>query len=160
MVSAVILMLSLSSCEGLLDVEVPGRLPADELDDPALIEILVASVQADFECARTEAVALLEEGRAIATEIGMRPLLERVAALQEQARSLPTKAPAYPDGLTQREVEVLRLIAAGKSNQEIAEELFISPHTVIRHVSNIYAKTGSSNRAEAATYANRRGLVS
>ena len=51
MVSTVILMLSLSSCDGLLDVEVPGRLPADALDDPGLIEILVASVQADFECA-------------------------------------------------------------------------------------------------------------
>jgi hypothetical protein len=51
MVSTVILMLSLSSCDGLLDVEVPGRLPADALDDPGLVEILVASVQADFECA-------------------------------------------------------------------------------------------------------------
>ena len=51
MVPAVILMLSLSSCDGLLDVEVPGRLPADALDDPGLVEILVGSVQADFECA-------------------------------------------------------------------------------------------------------------
>ena len=105
------------------------------------------------------ATALLDESLLISTELGMRPLMERVTALQEQARSLPAKAPAHPDGLTQREVEVLRLIASGRSNQEIAEELFISPHTVIRHVSNIFAKTGSSNRAEAATYANQRGLI-
>ena len=109
---------------------------------------------------RDKATTLLEEALAISTELGMRPLMERVTALQERAESLPAKAPAYPDGLTQREVEVLRLIAGGKSNQDIADELFISPHTVIRHVSNIYAKTGSSNRAEAATYANRHGLVS
>ncbi|MCH8186543.1 MAG: AAA family ATPase [Chloroflexi bacterium] len=107
-----------------------------------------------------KAMSLLEESLAISTELGMKPLMERVAALQERATSLPAKAPAHPAGLTQREVEVLRLIAAGKSNQEIAEELFISPHTVIRHVSNIFAKTGSTNRADAATYANRHGLVS
>jgi DNA-binding CsgD family transcriptional regulator len=107
-----------------------------------------------------KALALLDDALTISTELGMKPLTDRVAALQEQARSLPAKAPAHPAGLTQREVEVLRLIAAGKSNQEIAEELFISPHTVIRHVSNIFAKTGSTNRADAATYANRHGLVS
>jgi len=66
---------------------------------------------------------------------------------------------AYPGGLTKREVEVLRLIASGRSNQEIADELVISLNTVIRHVSNIFAKTGVANRAEAATYASRHGLV-
>jgi class 3 adenylate cyclase/pimeloyl-ACP methyl ester carboxylesterase len=66
---------------------------------------------------------------------------------------------AYPGGLTRREVEVLRLIAGGRSNQEIADELVISRNTVIRHVSNIFAKTGVANRAEAAAYASRHGLV-
>ena len=66
---------------------------------------------------------------------------------------------AYPGGLTKREVEVLRLIASGRSNREIADELVISLNTVIRHVSNIFAKTGVANRAEAATYAGRHGLV-
>ena len=51
-----------------------------------------------------------------------------------------------------------RLVAEGKSNQDIAEQLFISPHTVVRHVSNILAKTSSANRAEAASYATRQGL--
>ena len=57
-------------------------------------------------------------------------------------------------------MEVLRLIAAGRSNQAIAEELVISLSTVAHHVSNIFNKTGVSNRAGAATYAARHGLVS
>jgi len=61
--------------------------------------------------------------------------------------------------LTPREVEVLRLIAAGRSNQEIARELVISLNTVTNHVKNILGKTGSSNRTEAASYAFRQGLV-
>jgi DNA-binding CsgD family transcriptional regulator/pimeloyl-ACP methyl ester carboxylesterase len=62
-------------------------------------------------------------------------------------------------GLSAREIEVLRLLAAGRSNQQIADELVISLNTVNRHVSNIYAKTGAANRAEAASYATRRGLA-
>jgi NarL family two-component system response regulator LiaR len=65
----------------------------------------------------------------------------------------------YPDGLSQREVGVLRLVARGKTDREIAEELFISIRTVGNHVSNILKKTSTSNRTEAATYAARRGLV-
>ena len=105
------------------------------------------------------AVSLLEESLTISTELGMKPLMERVTVLQERAASVPAKASAYPDGLTQREVEVLRLIAAGKSNQDIADELVISVNTVFRHVSNIFSKTGASNRTEAATYATRQGIV-
>ena len=67
-------------------------------------------------------------------------------------------APAYPDGLTLREVEVLRLVATGKTDREIAEELFISAATVSTHVRNLLNKTGVANRTEAATYAARRGL--
>jgi pimeloyl-ACP methyl ester carboxylesterase/DNA-binding CsgD family transcriptional regulator len=66
---------------------------------------------------------------------------------------------AYPDGLSEREVQVLRLLAAGQSNKEIAAWLVLSPHTITRHISNIFDKTGVRNRAEAATYANRHGLV-
>jgi DNA-binding CsgD family transcriptional regulator len=108
---------------------------------------------------REKAMSLLDEAFSISTELGMRPLMERVAVLQRQVESLPTKTPAYPDGLTQREVEVLRLIAAGRSNLDIAAELVISLNTVARHVSNIFSKTGAANRAEAATYAYRHGLV-
>ena len=65
----------------------------------------------------------------------------------------------YRNGLTAREVEVIRLIAAGRSNPQIADELFISVKTVGNHVSNILNKTSLANRAEAAAYAVRQGLV-
>jgi len=64
-----------------------------------------------------------------------------------------------PDGLTEREAEVLRLIAAGRSNAEIGRELFVSEATVKTHVNRIFAKTGSRDRAQAIAYAHRRGLV-
>jgi DNA-binding NarL/FixJ family response regulator len=102
----------------------------------------------------------LDESLSIATELGMKPLMERVMALQQKAAAQPDSAPAYPDGLTHREVEVLRLVAAGKSNREIAEELTVSLKTVARHVSNIFAKTSAANRTEAAAYAVRHKLVS
>jgi DNA-binding CsgD family transcriptional regulator len=70
-----------------------------------------------------------------------------------------TPVPTLPDGLTQREVEVLRLMPSGMSNRQIAEALAISINTVDRHVSNIYTKIGASNRAEAAAYAVRNGLA-
>jgi DNA-binding CsgD family transcriptional regulator/pimeloyl-ACP methyl ester carboxylesterase len=71
-------------------------------------------------------------------------------------RSRPSVAQAKLSG---RELEVLRLITAGRSNQQIADELVISLFTVNRHVSNIFAKTGAANRAEAASHATRQGLV-
>jgi DNA-binding CsgD family transcriptional regulator len=101
------------------------------------------------------ATSLLAESLAISSELGMRPLMERVVALQEQLHAQPELAPAYPNGLTQREVEILRLVAAGKSNPKIAEALYISPRTVSTHVSNILNKINAANRTEAASYATR-----
>jgi len=63
-----------------------------------------------------------------------------------------------PDGLTAREAEVLRLIAAGRTNTEIAEELTLSVRTVARHITNLYTKIGARNKAEATAYAGRKGL--
>jgi pimeloyl-ACP methyl ester carboxylesterase len=68
-------------------------------------------------------------------------------------------AGTYPDGLTSREVEVLRLVASGGSNRQIAEALVLSERTVARHITNIYGKTGAGGRAEAAAYAYRHGLA-
>jgi DNA-binding NarL/FixJ family response regulator len=62
-------------------------------------------------------------------------------------------------GLTGREVEVVRLVAAGKTNKTIAAELFISEKTVARHVSNIYVKLGLSSRSAATAYAYEHDLV-
>jgi DNA-binding NarL/FixJ family response regulator len=67
--------------------------------------------------------------------------------------------PAETGGLSERELEVLRLIAEGRSNPEIAAELVISVHTVIRHANHIYAKLGVSNRTEAAAFAHRHNLI-
>ena len=108
---------------------------------------------------QSKASSLLDEALSISSELGMRPLMERVIALQERVQSRPEPSPAYPDRLSQREVEVLRLITLGKSNPEIAEELFISPNTVAHHVTNILNKTSTANRTEAATYASRNGLA-
>ena len=61
-------------------------------------------------------------------------------------------------GLTEREVEVLAFVAAGRTSREVAEELSLSVTTVQRHIANIYGKIGVRNRAEATAYALRRGL--
>ncbi|MFL6204321.1 MAG: LuxR C-terminal-related transcriptional regulator [Acidimicrobiales bacterium] len=66
---------------------------------------------------------------------------------------------ALPDGLTAREVEVLRLIAAGRSNNEVAAELYLSVKTVSRHLSNIFTKIGVSSRSAATAYAFEQHLV-
>ncbi len=67
--------------------------------------------------------------------------------------------PSHAHALTDRELEVLRLIAGGWSNQEIADALFISRKTASVHASHIYDKLGTGNRAEAAAVARRLGLV-
>jgi DNA-binding CsgD family transcriptional regulator len=67
---------------------------------------------------------------------------------------------SWPAGLTDREVEVLRLITQGKPNRVVAEELVISPKTVGRHVENIYTKIGVSSRAGAAVFAVQHDLAS
>ena len=70
----------------------------------------------------------------------------------------PTHGKALPDGLTQREAEILALIAQGMTNPEIAARLFLSNHTVKTHINRIFAKTGSRDRAAAIGYAHRHHL--
>jgi DNA-binding CsgD family transcriptional regulator len=96
---------------------------------------------------RTEdARRLADEAHAIAAPIGQK----RVVAL---ADSLPAAGSEGPDGLTEREVEVLRLLAEGLSNRAIGERLYISTNTAANHVRNILIKTGAANRTQAAMYA-------
>jgi DNA-binding CsgD family transcriptional regulator len=106
---------------------------------------------------RPQAQAMLQKAAATARELDIHGLGERASALLGELAAPPT--PAWPVGLTGREVEVLRLIAAGHSNRAIAQALLISPNTVLHHVSNIFTKTGVANRAEAAAYATRHGLA-
>ncbi len=104
--------------------------------------------------------SLLEQARRSADSMGMTSLVNRCAETRELLLSAGSDNGSVPARLTEREVEVLRLVASGKSNKEIASELVISVYTVGNHVSNILSKTGSSNRAEAATYGLGSGLFS
>jgi DNA-binding NarL/FixJ family response regulator len=103
---------------------------------------------------RERATAMLGTSLESAREIGMRALEERAAR-----RLAEFSGPRAPDDLTAREAEVLRLIAIGRSNADIATVLSISLNTVATHVRNILAKTGCANRTEAAAYAMRQGLA-
>ncbi len=106
----------------------------------------------------------------IATTHGMAWIAERVAALARAARievHTPAQPPPpgptepeapYPHGLTEREVEVLSLVAQGLTNKAIGKRLYVSPRTVSTHVSNLLAKLGARNRGEAAAAYHRLGL--
>ncbi|MFJ4778416.1 AAA family ATPase [Streptomyces sp. NPDC088762] len=119
---------------------------------------------------RESAADLLRAAHATADGLGSRRLREDLALLAQRAR-LPLTAGATPAeppvpqadpvealGLTSRERDVLRLVAAGSTNRKIAEELFISPKTASVHVSNILAKLGVAGRGEAAAVAHRLRL--
>ena len=103
--------------------------------------------------------ALLDQVRTICTPLGATPALARTGRLAEQLTGTPPSAPSYPAGLTAREVEVLRLVAAGYTNHEIATTLSLSPKTVMNHVTHILTKTTTGNRAAAAAFALRHGLA-
>jgi DNA-binding NarL/FixJ family response regulator len=113
---------------------------------------------------RDAAAQRLQSAAELADQLGARPLGEEIGLLARSARlalgagrgdSTPTPRPL---GLTARESEVLRLVAAGRSNPEIAAELFISAKTASVHVSNILAKLGVGSRGEAAAAAYRLRL--
>lgn len=76
-----------------------------------------------------------------------------------QRRLVDAVRPTEPTALTPRETDVLRLIAAGRSNVEIAQRLYITQATVKTHINNLFAKTGVRDRAQAVTYAFRHGLA-
>jgi DNA-binding CsgD family transcriptional regulator len=104
-----------------------------------------------------EAVALLEEVRRICAPLGAAPALARADALAARLTTSPQAA--NPAGLTQRELEVLRLLARHHTDKEIAEALFVGLRTVQTHVANILNKLGVGNRREATAEAARLGLV-
>ena len=96
----------------------------------------------------------LDAARTVLHRLGAAPDRERLDRLA------PTGAPAGTGRLTGRELEVLRLVAAGETNHAIATTLHLAEKTVHRHVSNIYTKLGVSSRAAATAYAYRHHLVS
>jgi DNA-binding NarL/FixJ family response regulator len=114
---------------------------------------------------RDAAAARLRRAAELADGLGARPLAKEIEALARSARIPPDggqaghkAAAATPLGLTAREFEVLRLVADGRSNPEIAARLFISAKTASVHVSNILAKIGVASRGEAAAAAHRLHL--
>ena len=109
------------------------------VDQPTLLATQPLKARRDVAPAVAEVIALANT------------LLEESAALQS-----PLPHAAY--GLSRREAEVLELLAAGRSNAEIADALFISRRTVTTHVSNLYAKLGAASRAEAIAFALRHQL--
>jgi DNA-binding NarL/FixJ family response regulator len=95
------------------------------------------------------ATAELAAARRTFAEVGATPAAEEVDRLLRRT---------LPGGLTEREVEVLRLVAEGKSNPDIARDLVLSQKTVERHLSNIFTKLDVSSRTAAAAYAHEHGL--
>ena len=117
---------------------------------------------------RDRAASAIAEAAGIAAQLGAGPLAERVKLFARQARlSLPSAPETEPGpgltepglGLTAREAEVLGLVAAGWTNRQIADALFITRKTASVHVSNVMGKLGAANRGEAAALAHRLGLV-
>jgi DNA-binding NarL/FixJ family response regulator len=95
----------------------------------------------------------LDAARWVFQELGAAPDLALVQKLSRRSSA------TSPGGLSLREVQVLRLIAAGKSNRAIADELFLSEKTVHRHVSNIFVKLDIGSRSAATAYAFQHNLV-
>ena len=158
-----------------------------DLDSPS-DESLLAAIQSGGALVNSSLIILTEDPESLAVDVlgsGLRAILPRyatpeeiIAAIQAAATGLVALHPDIfdsmlsrirpgqqseldPSGqiLTPREIEVLRMIAEGLGNKEIASKLSISDHTVKFHISSIFAKLGASNRAEAVTLGIRHGLI-
>ena len=151
-------------------VEATRRIRADHPETQVVVLTTYADDDSIIGAVRAGAIGYLTKdagrehiGRALEAAASGQAVLDPAV----QARLVDVAAPpgagargaALPDGLTDREAEVLRLIAAGRTNSEIGSELFVSEATVKTHVNRIFAKTGSRDRAQAVAYAHRRGLV-
>jgi len=106
-----------------------------------------------------EAARCLDEARALCAPLRATSLLTRLDALTERRRRARDRGRATPGGLTPRQVEILRLVAAGRTDREIAAQLRLSERTVSNHLTHIFDRTGAGNRAAAVAFAARHGLV-
>jgi DNA-binding NarL/FixJ family response regulator len=156
----------------LMDLRMPGmdgieatrRIRAEFPDVQVVVLTTYADDESIVQALRAGAIGYLTKDagrdhirRALeAAAAGQAVLDPTVQARLVQAAQLPPPGPSQlPDGLTEREGEVLRLISAGRSNSEIAAQLFVSEATVKTHINHIFAKTGSRDRAQAIAYAHR-----
>jgi DNA-binding CsgD family transcriptional regulator len=143
----------LRGAEAAMRIRTGALVPPAELEtNDRSVSIVKSKLAADvFETAWAEGSAAtpraaVERALAIAAELG-------------SLQSTSVAATADPFGLTPRESEILRLLVEGKTNPEIAEALFVSPRTVGTHLTNVFAKLGVANRAEAVAIAVRQGLA-
>jgi len=142
------------------------------LDDTSVLKALQAGARSYLtkDADHTEIASALRaaaEGLSVFDSRVHAALMNAASAGSSAAsKAEPGAAPAdavqggsLPDGLTEREAEILRLIAQGLNNPEIAARLFVTSHTVKSHINRIFAKTGSRDRAAAIGYAHRHGLA-
>ncbi len=167
----VILMdLNMHGCDG---VTATRRISAEQPDTKVVVlttyaddESIIGALQAGALGYLTKDATRAEIGRAVLTAAAGQAVLDPAvqrrlldAATRSQGSISPASLSPDDGELTPREAEVLRLIAAGRSNREIARELYVSEATVKTHVNRIFAKTGSRDRAQAIRYAYTRGYA-
>jgi DNA-binding NarL/FixJ family response regulator len=168
----VLMDLNMPGCDG---VTATARITADHPGTRVVVlttyaddESIIGALQAGALGYLTKDATRAEIGRAVQAaaagqavlDPGVQQRLLQAAARGPEAGSGPAAPTAAPDDeLTPREAEVLRLIAAGQSNREIARTLFVSEATVKTHVNRIFAKTASRDRAQAMRYAYTHGYA-
>jgi ATP/maltotriose-dependent transcriptional regulator MalT len=132
------------ACAGWRELEMPYDVARGRVQVAIACRALGDADAADLE---------LASARVTFERLGARPDLDRVAELTR------SRSPKRPSELTERECEVLRLVAGGRTNREVATALVISEHTVARHLQNIFAKLALPSRAAATAYAYEQGLI-
>jgi pimeloyl-ACP methyl ester carboxylesterase/DNA-binding CsgD family transcriptional regulator len=148
----------LNYMSGFYDLDMTAKLR--ELAVPVLVVQRKGSAFPNTEMARAVATNAPGARLALLEGTAVSPFLGGTDAGLAAIRHFVSEVPeSRPDGLTEREVEILALLSGGASNEQISQELSISTRTVERHIGNIYTKIGAHNRAEATAYAFRRSLV-
>ncbi|PRY13435.1 response regulator transcription factor [Kineococcus rhizosphaerae] len=162
----VLMDLGMPSVDG---VEATRRITAQHPDTAVVVlttyaddASILGALQAGARGYLTKSAGRADIARALQAAAARQVLLDadvQARLLSAAANPAPPAPVELPDGLTEREADVLRLIARGRSNSEIARELVVSVATVKTHVNHLFAKTASRDRAQAVAYAHAHGLV-